>query len=165
MIIRQYEAVIRKLKTETRRTSEKDTYKVGHDYAVVPKRAWPTVYYKWLENDDLWIWHENTGKPNKPTDIDVFKTYTPLRVLILSKHWEPLHAIDEAGAIAEGITVYERTLATNEPVAYTYDGAMHGFATAIDAYRHLWESINGKTVYRWDNNPQVCVHKFKDVQP
>ena len=164
MIIKQYEAFIRKLKTETRRTSTKDTYKVGKSYAVVPKRAQPTVYYFWPKNGNLYIWHEaatDAGLPKVPTGIDLL-TYKPTRALVLSKRWEELHAIDEAGAIAEGIIQHK---ITNGNTYYSHDLSSVIFDTAVLAYRDLWDLINGKDkVNCWAANPSVCVHKLQLVE-
>lgn len=161
MIVKQYKAVILKLKTETRRTSEKDTYKIGSTHSVVPKRACPTVYYRWLDGE-LKIWHEYHAN-TKPMQLGIHSLYTPLKVHILNKHWEPLHAIDEAGAIAEGIIECTSPTGGN---GYTYLSSDFYFHSAVAAYADLWDSINGKSKeFRWDANPQVCVHKFELVQP
>lgn len=165
MIIKQYEAVIRKLKTETRRTSVKDTYKVGHVYSVVPKRAWPTVYYRWLADGTLDIWHEAYGKCAKPLPFEAsIMKVVPLKIRILSKHWEPLQDIDEAGAIAEGIReVYSAETTTHR--SYMHDLSPVKFLTAVEAYSHLWDRINGKSKqFCWAANPNVQVHKFELAQ-
>lgn len=158
MIFRQYEAIIRKLKTETRRTSTNNTYKVNHVYSVVPKRAQPTVYYKW-EGFNLKIWHEQF-KGTKPDQFGIHSLYTSLKVRILSKFWEPLQSITNQGAIDEGIQV------VNDGVydVYFHDLSDKTFKTPILAYHDLWESINGKSKeYRWDANPLVNVHRFELV--
>lgn len=164
MIIRQYEAVIRGTKTETRRTSEKDTYKVGHVYSVVPKRAKTTVWYRWTWKE-LQIYHE-TMYFHIPGDQGIDRpenNWKPLRICILSKHWEPLHAITEESAIAEGITG-SIISGEDEALWFSYDGCNDLFPSAVDAYHHLWDSINGESKeFCWDANPQVCVHNFELV--
>lgn len=183
MIIIQYEAVIRKLKTNTRRTSVKDTYKVGHVYSVVPKRTWPTVWYQWCSDFSAWgyesitvtprleIWHELHGKRFKsPQDVTMppywagLESWHPLKIRILSKHWEPLQDIDEAGAIAEGIReVYSAETTTHR--SYMHDLSPVKFLTAVEAYSHLWDRINGKSKqFCWAANPNVQVHKFELAQ-
>lgn len=154
MIIKQYEAVVRKMKTETRRVSEKDTYKVGHTYAVVPKRAQPTVLYKWYEGE-LYFYHQDNGIPV----ASVGTQWQPTRVLILSKRWENLHDIDAAGAIAEGIYIDQYC------GGFVCDLLDQSYVSAVGCYAALWDSINGKSkLYRWDANPRVCVHTFELVQ-
>lgn len=166
MIIRQYEDVIRKLKRETRRTSELDTYKVGRVYSVVPKRAWPTVYYHWSDSGTLEIWHEIYGRTYAnplPFEIEECRL-TPLRIRILSKHWEPLWAITEQGAMDEGIYKVEVTYSGGEATMYRHRLSNKVYFTAVEAYRDLWDGINGETEFRWVNNPQVCVHTFSLVE-
>lgn len=163
MIVRQYKAVIRQRKTETRRTSTKDTYKVGHVYSIVPKRAKPTVWYRWL-NLKIDIWHEHYS-PSTPQPLPFDQTnWAPLRVRILSKNWEPLHDITEAGAIAEGIISVPMLVDGKTEGWYMCDLLRHTFPTAVEAYAHLWDTINGKSKeFCWSANPLVCVHKFELV--
>lgn len=87
---------------------------------------------------------------------------------------ERLQEISEADAMAEGITV-ERgvVVGTNcnggvhqEETATRYyfeGGNEDGYECAADAYRALWESINGGD--SWDENPWVWVVEFKVVTP
>lgn len=67
--------------------------------------------------------------------------YKQGRIRILALRWrEPLHSIDDAGAIREGVS-------------------------CVDEYRELWESINGKKrKYRWIANPLVNVIGFEVVR-
>lgn len=59
------------------------------------------------------------------------------RVRVLNLRVEHLHDITEADAIAEGVE-------------------------SVEAYRALWESINGKTKgARWADNPRVVVITFE----
>jgi len=185
MIFRQYEAIIRKLKTETRRTSEKDTYKVNHEYSVVPKRAQPTVYYQWCSDFSAWgyesiavtprleIWHELHGDRFKTPKVVTMPPYwaglenwKPLKVLILEKRWEHLHDIDEAGAIAEGIQVRDSLDINGHRIEVFYhDLSRTVFFSAVEAYQNLWDLINSKSkIYRWSANPLVCVHRFEIVE-
>lgn len=162
MIIRQFEDVIRKLKTETRQTSTNDTYKIDHVYSVVPKRAKPTVYYLWDDNI-LNIWHEINPLFSAPLEIEGSK-WKPLRIRILNKNWEPLWAITEQGAMDEGIYKAEVTYSGGEATMYRHRLSNKVYFTAVEAYRDLWDSINGKTEFRWVNNPSVSVHKFELVE-
>lgn len=73
---------------------------------------------------------------------------------------ERLQDISEADAIAEGCTQNHNGYFWGGPHAVS---GLKQMATAVDAYRDLWESING--VGSWDANPWVWVVEFKRVQP
>lgn len=64
---------------------------------------------------------------------------------------ERLQDITEEDSIAEGIWLYEGL--------YSLPGWDHGYATAKEAYRYLYESINGKG--SWDANDWVWVIEFE----
>jgi hypothetical protein len=67
--------------------------------------------------------------------------FQPLLIFITNIHHEPLQSITEADARAEGVE-------------------------SVEAYRELWESINGKTKgARWDDNPFVYVLSFEVINP
>lgn len=79
---------------------------------------------------------------------------------------ERLQDISEEDAVAEGI---ERS---DEPgiARWPFLGALHPikgtpkvFATAVQAYRSLWDSLNAKRGYGWDANPWVWVLAFARV--
>lgn len=83
-----------------------------------------------------------------------------------SVHWERLHAITEAGAIAEGI----KSIAVDGIPGYQdYSGQLsffsneaqpeHHVSAAVQSYKSLWNSINGENA--WDRNDWVQVIKFK----
>lgn len=61
-----------------------------------------------------------------------------------------LQDISDADAKAEGVALTPRTCTM-------YDGIWR------DAYRDLWESINGK--FSWSRNPWVWVVEFKRIEP
>ena len=68
-----------------------------------------------------------------------------------------LQDISEADAIAEGIW---RTISGH----YSYgDEYNPNYLTARDAFRALWESINGGR--SWAENPFVWVIEFKRIKP
>jgi hypothetical protein len=67
--------------------------------------------------------------------------FRQLRILITDIHRERLQLITEDDARAEGVE-------------------------SVEAYRELWQSINGKTKdARWDDNPLVWVLTFEVVKP
>lgn len=85
---------------------------------------------------------------------------------------ERLQDVTEAGAMAEGIRRELVVVGSNcnggrhcEEVEYSYyySGCPDGFETAVDAYAHLWDAINGKGA--WADNPWVWVVKFKRIKP
>lgn len=73
---------------------------------------------------------------------------------------ERLQDISEADARAEGLV----PVSEGADRTWTADGtAASEYETAIEAYRHLWEQING--LGSFDENPLVWVVSFKVVQP
>lgn len=132
------------IKTRTR-------WQVGRAYAVVPKRGLPTVW--WQRRGNNYLTHNGTHEylcsadPDKEpigvpvTDLTLTKRgYQPLRIRITAIRREPLQSISEADARAEGVE-------------------------SIEAYRALWDSINGKTKgARWADNPLVFVLEFELVR-
>jgi hypothetical protein len=117
-------------------------WQVGRDYAVVPKRGEPGVW--WHPMAKTW-----RGPTRKLSGLDVEIAR------ITSIHREPLQAITEADAIAEGCkgkTVYTGYTNEDQP---DYD------MTPRDVYRELWESINGAG--SWDKAGDVWVIEFEVV--
>lgn len=85
---------------------------------------------------------------------------------VVSVRVERLHDISEADALAEGIKRYSFRPDDGWPLCdgYTHlpdDGKCTLYPTAAEAYRELWESINGTG--SWDANPWVWVIEFKKV--
>ena len=78
---------------------------------------------------------------------------------MVAKLKEPLQAINERGAIAEGI------IWSNVAKAYYCRLSLgRWYETAVDGYRALWESINTKKGTRWEDNPLVNVITFEVVK-
>ena len=75
---------------------------------------------------------------------------------ITSMRVERLNDINEADAIAEGVTA----VSSGGVTLFTTTG-VNCFQTAKDAYAALWESINGPG--SWDANPWVWVVEFRRV--
>lgn len=71
---------------------------------------------------------------------------------------ERLQDISEADAIAEGILV-QCSQTDVGWVGYWPAADTEPYATAVEAYRALWESINGEG--SWDTNPWVWVVEFR----
>lgn len=75
---------------------------------------------------------------------------------------ERLQSISEADVLAEGIQRWPLGFRVEESGAPEH--ASRSFETAANAYRWLWDSINGKT-HPWESNPWVWVVAFKRVTP
>ncbi|MBV6436785.1 MAG: hypothetical protein AELANPGJ_02056 [Anaerolineae bacterium] len=76
---------------------------------------------------------------------------------ITSVRVERLNDINEADAIAEGVTA----VSSGGVTLFTTTG-VNCFQTAKDAYAALWESINGPG--SWDANPWVWVVEFRRIE-
>lgn len=72
---------------------------------------------------------------------------------------EPLNAISEEDAIAEGIDVFEDGAGFSIPLPSGKLGPWQ--RNPVDAYRNLWEAINGPA--SWSANPWVFVISFKRI--
>jgi hypothetical protein len=123
-------------KTQTRRAvgNKPCYYKVGSIHAVMPGRGQFGVYLLMRTQELIypdnrasrWMVHRNTAM-------------LKVRVRIATVRQEPLHAISEADARAEG-----------------YD--------SIAAYAEAWDKINGKKRgCRWADNPSVWVISFESL--
>lgn len=156
MIAKQINEIILDLKTETRRCGACNNYRVGHSQAVVPKMFQPAVWYRDDQTGIPVLWPDGTPYIWKSELKYLSENWLQLRALILDKHTEPLHAIDETGAIAEGVLCDASRGYYSSPLSGQY------FDTAVLAYAGLWDFINGKTKgKRWQDNPEVKVIQFK----
>ncbi|MBU0801675.1 MAG: hypothetical protein KKA05_11835 [Alphaproteobacteria bacterium] len=105
----------------------------------------------------------------KRVAIHMTRWASRLTLELTSVRIEALHNIDEAGAIAEGITVEHVIVGANcnggrhgeewADRAFFDGGDEEGYETAVDAYKALWIKINGQA--SWDENPWVWVICFK----
>lgn len=84
---------------------------------------------------------------------ELFVPRTDLRMVVADPpRRERLQDISEASAIAEGLFVPEAEYAQNGPRA------------AANAFRCLWDSINGDEPGRaWADNPEVTVVTFRRI--
>lgn len=119
-------------------------WQVGRTYAVQRKRGLAGLWYKAARNGNLIHVDLSDGKP---FDTD---NWHPLRVRLTAIHREPLHAITDEDAAAEGC----------EPL-YVEDTEV---ITARDEYRELWDRINTRKGTRWADNPDVWVLTFEVVR-
>ncbi len=167
MIFKQIDEILSGQKTQTRRVCNpgegmyKDTlalresgavkWAVGKTYAVVPKRGKPSVW--WKRVGTVALTHNGMHEYHYPSNPDAAaialpvtraelekRGFQPLRIRITAIRQERLQDISEADAKAEGVA-------------------------DVEAYRALWQAINGKTPgARWDANPQVFVLEFEVVK-
>lgn len=124
---------------------------VGKTYAVVPKRGKPSVW--WKRVGTVALTHNGMHEYHYPSNPDAAaialpvtraelekRGFRPLRIRITAIRQERLQDITEADAKAEGVA-------------------------DVEAYRALWQAINGKTPgARWDANPTVFVLEFELVR-
>lgn len=71
---------------------------------------------------------------------------------------ERLQDISDADAIAEGAYLFPA-----EGGGYKFDCGEQEYDTAVEAYRHLWDSLNAARGFGWDANPWVWVVDFQKV--
>ena len=87
----------------------------------------------------------------KPS-IHMPRTASRITLEITGVRVERLHDISESDAIAEGVRVH----------ADHHEKPCSSIYSPVQAYRDLWESINGAG--SWDANPWVWVVEFKRVE-
>ena len=95
-------------------------------------------------------------QPWKPS-IHMFKDVSRITLEITGIRVERLQDISKEDSVFEGIEVYELEEANTTTARF---GDAHRY-TAKEAYRDLWESINGPG--SWDANPYVWVVEFKRI--
>lgn len=84
--------------------------------------------------------------------IHLAKVNSRLHLELTEKPWrEPLQAMSERNAIAEGVKQNGRF----------WFGVNHDHKTALDAFECLWDSVNDGRGYGWKANPEVVVLRFK----
>lgn len=124
---------------------------IGRDYAVSPGRGKPGVWSDgkhWRIPTPLWT--------KRDFEIATHTGWQPLRIRLLSIRREPLQAISEEDAIAEGC------LGTIIYTEETNHGEVLEVLTPRDEYRDLWCDINGPK--SWDTTGDVWALTFEVVQ-
>ena len=85
-----------------------------------------------------------------------------LTLIVTEVRVERLNECSEADAIAEGVQSHRMLPDLNcTDRSYSVEGAS-GFPSAVDAYRWLWDSINGPGA--WEANPWVVAVSFAVVR-
>lgn len=136
-------------------------------FAHVGDRLWVKEAIRWddalgravFEADDeltvvdTWPWK----RPRLPS-MFMPRGVSRIALEVTALRVEQLHEIDEAGAIAEGISAQceDHGCARGCGCALCIEG---GCWSARDAYADLWREINGQS--SWDSNPWVWVVTFK----
>jgi hypothetical protein len=146
--------------------------KVRCPFGVVTDRLWgkETYRFSWSNNQlkpsevqkGSATWYECDGQPEEwcgKLRPSIFMPRWASRILdeIVSIRVERLQDITEADAIAEG--VYSEP--NGRDTEYGQDEHGPFYWTAKQAYRSLWESINGPD--SWDLNPWVWVIETRKV--
>ena len=130
-------AILDGRKTQTRRVHEFPKYGIG-DFLWVRETWWQCydnndrIYYAATETPDD---TENRHYQKRPS---IFLRRANARIIleVVSVWWEMIQDISEKNAMAEGVG----------------DKA---------AFQHLWNDINGKRGFGWNQNPLVYVYEFK----
>jgi hypothetical protein len=158
MYFKQVREIVRRTKTQTRRTvkvgeflidgavfskSGRLKWCIGRDYAVSPGRGKHGL-----------ICNPRTGE-TAPGDVGR-AGFVPLRIKIDHIKSQRLHDMTESDALAEGIA------RSGYGFIASVDGYEFGrkYKSPIFAYANLWDSINKKPGTRWEDNPTVWVIHF-----
>lgn len=104
-------------------------------------------------------WSRSRGGFRWRPSIHMPRWASRITLEITSVRVERLQDISEADAMAEGCTENHNGYFWGGPHAVS---GLKQMATAVSAYRDLWESINGPGT--WDANPWVWVVEFKRVE-
>ncbi len=135
---------------------------IGCPYGQPGDRLW--VRETWAQPDrrsagfPLWVYladyQERPGHNWRPS-IHMPRAASRITLEITGVRVERLQDISEADAMAEGCTKNHNGYFWGGPHAVS---GLKQMATAVSAYRDLWESINGPG--SWDANPWVWVVEF-----
>jgi len=110
--------------------------------------------YQWEPGQSPCRWRPSIHMPRWASRIQL--EITVIRV-------ERLQDISEADALAEGIQAYSDGTYRdyNVPDDKVFDH--YTFASPVDSYRTLWDTINGPG--SWEANPWVWVIEFRRIKP
>lgn len=110
--------------------------------------------------------HNADGSMRWCPSIHLPRWASRLTLTVEAVRTEPLHAISEADALAEGAAIisYARLPGMPDGTAYWHgqetDDISQGFESATASYRHLWDSLRPSAGQRWQDNPEVLVLSF-----
>nr|WP_319250472.1 hypothetical protein [uncultured Celeribacter sp.] len=94
--------------------------------------------------DDVKGWYFRPGIHHERCDSRLTLTVTDVRA-------QRLQEIREADALAEGVTAYAE--------GFAVEGLFWG-PTATKSFEYLWDSLNAKRGFGWDENPWVAAYTF-----
>jgi len=168
------EAILLERKSKTRRIAknlQKCPYKVGdalwvkETYFLLDKVHYPDLPHKVLSNGKVCYYNasfdRSRGAIIKKPSLFMAKEMSRIRLEITGVRAERLQDISEQDAIAEGIIAYTEISAGGVRDCFKdYDKAGRTVESAIESYKTLWESINGKG--SWEENPFVWVIEFQE---
>jgi hypothetical protein len=147
---------------------ESDTWHgVGCPYGQPGERLWGRETWAQLGDGDIArkaTWpdaaHLDDPEPKWRPSAHMPRWASRITLEVTGVRVERLQDISEADAIAEGCTRNHNGYFWGGPhEAY----GLKQMATAVSAYRTVWESIHGPNT--WDANPWVWVIEFKRVTP
>jgi hypothetical protein len=134
-------------------------------------RLWVRESFSYhLHDEGFWYWADGHAADKDSTrpkpSIHMPRLAARLMLLMTGLRAQKLHEISEADARAEGIREVTKDGVVKKYCVYD-KGDMSSVPwaemprTAVDAYRALWETINGEG--SWAANPWVWVIEFKRV--
>lgn len=145
-------AILDDRKSQTRRTKEKP-WQVG-DYLWV-RETWAQPYAEEGNGETFYRADGEKDLTWKPS-IHMPRELSRITLEVTGIRKERLQDISEDDAKAEGVTIHFDAVAA---------ASMASETPARMEFWALWQSIYGKTEFRWENNPVVWVYEFKRVQP
>lgn len=154
-------AILDGRKTETRRlASNPHAARIQPGDMLWVREAWARAYVT-QAMEEWFVYREadnstDYGGPWKPS-IHMPRAASRILLRVTGVHVEPLQAITEDGARAEGVE--QDTDGWRDYQMPTTQCC----ASAWDSYRTLWNAINPKNP--WDSNPSVRVIQFERVRP
>lgn len=111
----------------------------------------------------------NGDKEPWRSPLHMWREMSRITLEVTAVRVERLQAISHADAIAEGVQTERDHYGGDVPLMvhgsvawHRYDEQACSAVSAVESYRTLWESINGKG--SWNENPWVWVVEFKVVE-
>lgn len=124
-------------------------------------RYYPVVFRAGTENY-AWGMH---GPPKWHSAMLMQRITARLFLEVTDVRAQRLQDIGLVDAMAEGIFPTKLRITSNndKPVVWSWEDypTPNIFDNAIDAFRGLWDSINGDTIYSWKDNPWVWAYTFR----
>lgn len=136
----------------------RETWAVGSEYDKVLPRNIPHCHVRYAATDDT------TGLKIR-TPIHMPNWMCRIKLAVTSVRVERLNDMTESGAIDEGFASGQPTGNRNEVrFAAGRQPELSDPASAVGAYRKLWDSLNVKRGFPWASNPWVWVIYFRTIR-